>query len=242
MIVNASSKRATRWSYGNPNARNSVSFQPAPRPSTSRPPAISSTVAGVLGEHRRVVEAVARDERPERDPARGRGERGEHRPRLPWPAGRPDRRSGRAGARRPRSRRTRRPRSARAIVDAARASGPRARPRAAGRRRRWAGRAFGEASSNGSAPDDDGPRASDAAYDEAAAVQEVIEAVGTPQAAVRVSIRARDARIRRRAARGSSQRAPGARRAVYRRVREGQETQVPAITGRRGTAEIGDGL
>jgi hypothetical protein len=45
MIVNASSNRAIRSSKGNPKARNSTSFQPAPRPSTNRPPEISSIVA-----------------------------------------------------------------------------------------------------------------------------------------------------------------------------------------------------
>ena len=44
MIVNASSKRSTRWSYGKPKARNSVSFQPAPRPRMNRPALISSIV------------------------------------------------------------------------------------------------------------------------------------------------------------------------------------------------------
>ena len=45
MIVNASSNRETRWSNGKPNARYSVSCQPAPRPRISRPPLISSIVA-----------------------------------------------------------------------------------------------------------------------------------------------------------------------------------------------------
>ena len=48
MIVNASSKRSIRWSNGKPKARNSVSFQPAPRPRTKRPPLISSIVAACL--------------------------------------------------------------------------------------------------------------------------------------------------------------------------------------------------
>ncbi len=48
MIVNASSNRSTRWSYGKPKARNSVSFQPAPRPRMNRPPLISSIVAACL--------------------------------------------------------------------------------------------------------------------------------------------------------------------------------------------------
>ncbi len=48
MIVNASSNRSIRWSNGKPNARNSVSFQPAPRPRTKRPPLISSIVAACL--------------------------------------------------------------------------------------------------------------------------------------------------------------------------------------------------
>ena len=48
MIVNASSKRPIRWSNGKPKARNSVSFQPAPRPRMKRPPLISSIVAAIL--------------------------------------------------------------------------------------------------------------------------------------------------------------------------------------------------
>ena len=48
MIVNDSSNRSMRWSNGKPNARNSVSFQPAPSPSTKRPPLISSIVAACL--------------------------------------------------------------------------------------------------------------------------------------------------------------------------------------------------
>ena len=48
MIVNASSKRETRWSYGKPNAVYSRWFQPAPRPRISRPPEIASTVAACL--------------------------------------------------------------------------------------------------------------------------------------------------------------------------------------------------
>ena len=48
MMVNASSKRLTRWSYGKPKALYSVSFQPAPRPRIRRPPLISSRVAAFL--------------------------------------------------------------------------------------------------------------------------------------------------------------------------------------------------
>jgi hypothetical protein len=48
MMVNASSKRETRWSYGSPKARNSGSFQPAPRPSTKRPPDTSASVAAIF--------------------------------------------------------------------------------------------------------------------------------------------------------------------------------------------------
>ena len=44
MIVKASSNRSIRWSNGKPKARNSVSFQPAPRPRIRRPPLISSIV------------------------------------------------------------------------------------------------------------------------------------------------------------------------------------------------------
>ena len=89
MIVNASSKRSIRWSNGKPKARNSVSFQPAPRPRIRRPPLISSIVGGLLGEQRRVVEVRARDERPELHAGR-RGGDGRHRgPRLPRAARRP---------------------------------------------------------------------------------------------------------------------------------------------------------
>ncbi len=45
--------------------------------------------AGLLGEERRVVEVRARDERPELDPGRGRGDGRHHRPRLPRTARRP---------------------------------------------------------------------------------------------------------------------------------------------------------
>lgn len=48
MIVSASSNRPTRWSNGWPKARNSVSFQPAPMPSISQPPLISSIVSAIL--------------------------------------------------------------------------------------------------------------------------------------------------------------------------------------------------
>ena len=41
----ASSNRDARWSYGIPNASNSVRFHPAPMPKTSRPALTSSTVA-----------------------------------------------------------------------------------------------------------------------------------------------------------------------------------------------------
>ena len=47
MIVNASSKRLTRWSNGNPKARYSSSFHPAPSPRISRPPLSSWTAAAL---------------------------------------------------------------------------------------------------------------------------------------------------------------------------------------------------
>ena len=47
-ISNDSSKRETRWSYGSPKALYSVSFQPAPSPSTNRPPLTSATVAAIF--------------------------------------------------------------------------------------------------------------------------------------------------------------------------------------------------
>ena len=48
MTVKASSNREMRWSKGNPNAVYSRSFQPAPRPRSSRPPEMASTVAAIL--------------------------------------------------------------------------------------------------------------------------------------------------------------------------------------------------
>ena len=70
MIVNASSNRSIRWSYGKPNARNSVSFQPAPEPEDE--PAATDLVdrGGLLREQRRVVEVGAGHQRPELDPSR----------------------------------------------------------------------------------------------------------------------------------------------------------------------------
>ena len=47
MIVNASSNLETRWSNGSPKARNSTSFQPQPRPSTSLPPESSCVAAAI---------------------------------------------------------------------------------------------------------------------------------------------------------------------------------------------------
>ena len=47
-MVNASSNRLARWSNGYPNARYSGSCHPAPRPSTRRPPLISSTVTAAF--------------------------------------------------------------------------------------------------------------------------------------------------------------------------------------------------
>ena len=89
MIVKASSKRSTRWSNGKPNARNSVSFQPAPRPEDEAAAAQLVDRRRLLGEHRRLVEARARDQGPELDPRGRRRERGEQRPGLPRPARRP---------------------------------------------------------------------------------------------------------------------------------------------------------
>lgn len=59
ITVNDSSKREIRWSNGAPSARNSVSFQPAPSPSTSRPPEISSTVAACFASMNGAWNAVA---------------------------------------------------------------------------------------------------------------------------------------------------------------------------------------
>ena len=132
MIVNASSKRATRWSNGKPKARYSVSFQPAPRPRMKRPPLISSIGRGHPRDHDRRVEADRRDERADLDPLGDRRDRRELRPGFPGSAravagpievdGRP-----------PRSSRGRSPpRPARSI--GCRPSAARIRPRVAGPR------------------------------------------------------------------------------------------------------------
>ena len=69
----------------------------------------------LLGQHRRVVEARARHERPELDPRRRGGEAGERRPRLPRAARLAGPASDTAGGRRPRSSRSRASSIARAI-------------------------------------------------------------------------------------------------------------------------------
>ena len=48
MISNDSTNREARCSNGTPKALNSISFHPAPSPSTSRPPLISCTAAAFL--------------------------------------------------------------------------------------------------------------------------------------------------------------------------------------------------
>ena len=68
-----------------PNARNSGSFQPAPRPSTKRPPLTSSIVAAIFairpgGWKPRMPRAGRAD------PLGGGGQRPQQRPRLPGPA------------------------------------------------------------------------------------------------------------------------------------------------------------
>ena len=45
--LEALDEAAARWSNGSPKARNSVSFQPEPTPSTKRPPLISSIAAAM---------------------------------------------------------------------------------------------------------------------------------------------------------------------------------------------------
>ena len=83
MIVNASSNRSTRWSNGMPNARNSVSFQPAPRPRISRPPLISSMVVACLARSAGLWNAVQATSGPNSIAIGDRGDRRQHRPRLP---------------------------------------------------------------------------------------------------------------------------------------------------------------
>ncbi len=48
MMRSPSSKRSKRRSNGTPNARNSGSFQPAPRPRITRPPLTSSSVSAIF--------------------------------------------------------------------------------------------------------------------------------------------------------------------------------------------------
>ena len=87
MIVKASAKRLIRRSKGKPKAANSISFQPAPRPRTRRPPLISSTVAAILASIAGAWNAVAATSGPSVIRRRRRGEAGQHRPRLPGAAG-----------------------------------------------------------------------------------------------------------------------------------------------------------
>ena len=132
-IANASSNRETRRSYGIPNAANSSSFQPAPSPSTKRPPLTSSIVAAILAISPGGWNAGARDERPEPHALGRRGERRRAASTPPTARARAGRRRGRAGGRRARSSRTRPPRP-RAPSRGTPASGPRARPPGAGSR------------------------------------------------------------------------------------------------------------
>ena len=108
MIVNASSNRSMRWSNGMPNARNSVSFQPAPRPRMRRPPLISSIVSARLASIAGLWNAVQATSGPSsiRLVAAARAAsiaQASHGPRG-------GRRSDRAGGRRPRPSRSRGPR------------------------------------------------------------------------------------------------------------------------------------
>ena len=66
----------------NPNASCSASNQAAPRPNIARPPEMHVERRRGLGEQRRVAVRDAGDERPEPDPGRLAGERGEGGPRL----------------------------------------------------------------------------------------------------------------------------------------------------------------
>src|SRR2546425_7372922 len=65
-ISKASSKREASLSEGTPNARNSGSFQPAPRPSTSRPPLTSSTDTAIRARIPGAWNAVAATSGPSR--------------------------------------------------------------------------------------------------------------------------------------------------------------------------------
>ena len=86
MIVNASSKRLTRWSNGKPKAR-VLGLVPAGAEAQDQAAAADLVDRrGLLREHRRRVEARRGDERPQADPAGRGGDRGEHRPALPRPA------------------------------------------------------------------------------------------------------------------------------------------------------------
>ena len=91
MIVKASSNRDTRWSKGKPKAVYSRSFQPAPRPSTSRPPEIASTVAAILASIAGAWKLVDATKGPSSTRDGDRGEGGERGPHLPRAAGHPTR-------------------------------------------------------------------------------------------------------------------------------------------------------
>ena len=89
MIVNASSNRSIRWSYG---IAVGAELGLVPAGAEAEDEAAAAQLVdrgGLLGEQGRVVEVRAGDERPELDPRRRGGDRGQQRPRLPRPAGGP---------------------------------------------------------------------------------------------------------------------------------------------------------
>ena len=86
-MVNASSNRLARWSNGNPYARYSTSFQPAPSPRMRRPSEISSTVVAFLASMAGLWKLVAATSGPSWTRVGDRCQRGEKRPRFPRPDG-----------------------------------------------------------------------------------------------------------------------------------------------------------
>ena len=85
MISNDSTEREARWSKGRPKARNSVSFQPAPSPSTNRPPLISWTAAALHASRPGAANAVHATSGPSRTRSVVATDRGEDAPGVPGP-------------------------------------------------------------------------------------------------------------------------------------------------------------
>ena len=85
LLLEARPSARRRSGNGKPNASCSRSFQPAPSPSSTRPPETWSAVATTLASIDGPAEGDRRDHRPEPDALGHRGERGDRRPGIERP-------------------------------------------------------------------------------------------------------------------------------------------------------------